>query len=151
MPSGELSTTNIVLDALGSGKRVFVPYTYTVPSSTPGKKSQSAMDMVEMLSKQDFEAMVPDKWGIPTPSAESVSGRLNCFGGRGKSIGEDRSVQENEDPSGLDLVVMPGMSFDRTMGRLGHGKGFYDSFLDRYQQHIQNRSQEQIQMPLLGE
>lgn len=32
-------------------------------------------------------------------------------------------------PSDLDLVLVPGLGFDRKGGRLGHGKGYFDKFL----------------------
>ncbi|KAB2576774.1 5-formyltetrahydrofolate cyclo-ligase [Lasiodiplodia theobromae] len=144
MPAGEISTATIVHDALAQGKKVFVPYTYQ-RSVQPELKPKSIMDMVELDSFRDFESFQPDKWGIPTPSAESITGRKNSFGGQGLSEGDANPVSGAE--SGLDLIVVPGMAFDADFGRLGHGKGFYDFFLDRSQQHSQKASG--VRMPFL--
>jgi 5-formyltetrahydrofolate cyclo-ligase len=128
MPGGEISTSGIVRDALAQGKKVFIPYTYNLSSPAEGQP-KSIMDMVELQSMNDFESLKPDKWGIPTPSKDSISSRANCFGGSGVTNGEMTNVSE-----GLDLIVMPGMAFDSDFGRLGHGKGFYDYFLTRCHQ-----------------
>jgi 5-formyltetrahydrofolate cyclo-ligase len=128
MPGGEISTSGIVRDALGQGKKVFIPYTYNL-SEPKADQPKSIMDMVELQSMSDFESLEADKWDIPTPSKDSISSRANCFGGKGITNGDTNDVSE-----GLDLIVMPGMAFDSLFGRLGHGKGFYDYFLARCHQ-----------------
>ncbi|KAF1939955.1 5-formyltetrahydrofolate cyclo-ligase [Clathrospora elynae] len=128
MPCGEISTSDIVRNALDQGKKVFIPYTYSLNAPQEGQP-KSIMDMVELRSMNDFESLEPDNWGIPTPSQDSISSRANCFGGTGITHGETTAAE-----AGLDLIVMPGMAFDSNFGRLGHGKGFYDFFLARCHQ-----------------
>lgn len=36
---------------------------------------------------------------------------------------------------GLDLILMPGLGFDLCGRRLGRGKGFYDTYLERCSRH----------------
>ena len=86
------------------------------------------MDMLELASLRDFDDLKLDSWGIPTPSEESIKHRANCFGGCGRSADLGDECQGGE---GLDIVVTPGLGFDRTCGRLGRGKGFYDRFFER--------------------
>jgi 5-formyltetrahydrofolate cyclo-ligase len=128
MPTGEVHTPVIVRHALGAGKRVFIPYFYSVPE-TGKEKKKMVMDMLELTSLRDFDELKPDAWGIPTPSEESIQHRANCFGGCGKSV----DMTDGQAGEGLDIVVTPGLAFDRNLGRLGRGKGFYDRFFERCQ------------------
>lgn len=42
---------------------------------------------------------------------------------------EEPTGNEITDPSEIELVVVPGVAYDRNGRRLGRGKGFYDRFL----------------------
>ncbi len=54
------------------------------------------------------------------PDAEMLSGTL------GTKVPDTENFK---DTSCIDVVLVPGMAFDRTGHRLGRGKGYYDRFL----------------------
>lgn len=48
---------------------------------------------------------------------------------------KDFSFLSNPHIGGLDLILMPGLGFDKNGNRLGRGKGFYDLYLQRSMKH----------------
>jgi 5-formyltetrahydrofolate cyclo-ligase len=148
MPSGEVSTRDIVVDALESGKRVFVPYIKRFQDEDG--KAGASMEMLALYSVTELELLKSDNWGIPTLDERSISSRENAFGGVGIIRSEGDSVDsEGYSTPGLDLILVPGVAFDANNGRLGHGKGFYDRYLTRYQSAARSQNASG-KMPLLG-
>uniref|UniRef100_K3W867 5-formyltetrahydrofolate cyclo-ligase n=1 Tax=Globisporangium ultimum (strain ATCC 200006 / CBS 805.95 / DAOM BR144) TaxID=431595 RepID=K3W867_GLOUD len=104
----EAATRGLLTAAFEAGKKVYVP-------KITGRGAED-LKMVQALSMNDINTFPKDKWQIPDPPLTSASG------------------DAREDPIAaldLELVLMPGVAFDRSGGRLGHGKGYYDSFLRR--------------------
>jgi len=60
---------------------------------------------------KDAGELLPGAWGIPEPAEHT-------------RIWPESRWQE------IDLVVVPGLAYDRTGGRIGFGGGFYDRFMD---------------------
>lgn len=126
MPSAEVQTDAIVRHAIDSGKQVFVPYLHKSPLETPDTPAR-VMDMVRLGSIQDYESLKLDRWGIPSVDPATVHQRQRILGG---------PDVHRSDMAGLDFMLVPGVAFEfdeaGALRRLGHGKGFYDFFLNRY-------------------
>lgn len=151
MPSAEVQTDEIVRHALASGKQVFVPYLHKSPFTSKPNADPNiparVMDMVRLNSVEDYESLGRDKWGIPSIDPVTV-------GERQRILGEDQNAQYPNDAT-LDLILMPGVAFDVAPGskeirRLGHGKGFYDLFLERYAEKLSALSVQKPSVSLYG-
>lgn len=129
MPTGEAQTELLIRDALGSEKEVFVPHVFAVGSEKPKRK---LMDMLRLPTVGEYENLERDSWGIPKLPVHGLANRENARGGLGRSYALDGTETICETVQGLDVIVVPGVAFDRQMGRLGHGAGFYDAFLARF-------------------
>jgi len=147
MPFGEISTTAIVHDAFKSGKKVYVPYIYKLDTEITNGRS-SVMEMLALYSIDDFESLRLDKWGIPSLGEDTIVTRENIIGGFG--IPPALTAPDENDRSGLDLIIMPGLAFDENLRRLGHGMGYYDHFLMKYWGGEEANAGRASQKPYLG-
>jgi len=97
----EVRTRPLLSAACDAGKRVVIPYCV-------------AGERLELFRMESFDELAVRTFGILEP-ADAWRDR------------EDRRV----DPIDLDLIVVPGVAFDRRGGRVGHGKGYYDRLLEQ--------------------
>ena len=61
---------------------------------------------------ESMSELEPGTWGIPEPP-----------------VARRNAPERRVAPEDVDLVVVPGLAFDRRGRRLGHGKGYYDRLL----------------------
>ncbi|KAF4126601.1 5-formyltetrahydrofolate cyclo-ligase [Geosmithia morbida] len=148
MPAAEVQTDAIVRHALSAGKHVFVPYLHksSLQETTPDAPAR-VMDMVRLRSLHDYETLRRDHWGIPSIDPATVDGRERVLGGAPDATSVTTTI---------DLMLLPGVAFDvdeaGRVRRLGHGKGFYDFFLNRYlaRQGIPGDQDSTLQLYALG-
>jgi 5-formyltetrahydrofolate cyclo-ligase len=119
MPRHEINTDMALKDAIHKHKTVYVPEVgqnfemndmeliRVVLSKSEEEKSSKLVDRV-------FHHDWPkNKWQIPEPPSDMP--------------------RVPAKPGDIDLLVVPGLCFDRKGGRLGQGKGYYDRFISRIQ------------------
>lgn len=104
----EVRTGEIIKDVFKKGKSCFIPRY---------ESSSNHMDMLKLSSLHDMETLPLTAWNIQQPADD------------------DNSREEALATGGLDLILMPGLGFNRLGKRLGRGKGFYDTYLERCIRH----------------
>ncbi|KAK2584307.1 hypothetical protein KPH14_006700 [Odynerus spinipes] len=105
----EIDTLPILKNIFETGKEAFVP-----------RYAGKNMEMVKLLSMDDYEKLPLTKWNIKQP--DTSENRENAL--------------EN---GGLDLILLPGVAFTKSGKRLGHGMGYYDRFLENCFQKQQKK------------
>ncbi|MFA9462420.1 5-formyltetrahydrofolate cyclo-ligase [Thiohalorhabdus methylotrophus] len=101
----ELRTRQYLPEALASDKTIVVPY------CTSDENGENKLGLYVL---EDMDELVVGKWQILEPPKER-------WGETGKEVA----------PEDLDFVIVPGVGFDRTGGRMGNGQGYYDRLLER--------------------
>lgn len=117
MPKNEIKTETALRHCVENGKIIYVPQV--------GKNFESAdMELLKVPPPSSngsgsdghgqrlfYDTWPKNKWGIPEPPADMP--------------------KENAQPGDIDLLVVPGLGFDRMGNRIGQGKGYYDRFIAR--------------------
>lgn len=98
----EIKTDNILKHAFEMKKEVFIPK-YVGPK----------MDMVKLHSMDDYNQLPETSWHIKQPADDDMS-RPNALAS-----------------GGLDLILVPGLGFTEKGHRLGRGKGYYDTYIEK--------------------
>ncbi|KAI9015887.1 hypothetical protein CLU79DRAFT_765148 [Phycomyces nitens] len=102
LPDSEIDTYPIIHSILRAGeKALYVP-----------RCSRDSMEMVKIKSLEEFLSLPINKWNIPEPPHTTV-------------------MENALDTDGLDLILVPGLAFDRSRNRIGHGKGYYDRYIEQ--------------------
>ena len=94
------------------------------------KNEVSTIDIINELLKMGKEIIVPicdtkDYTLIPSRILSMDELSVSYFGIMEPKEPFIRPVE----PKDIDVILVPGLAFDRNRNRLGHGKGFYDRFL----------------------
>lgn len=95
----EVRTRHALPDALTQGKKIVVPW-----CNDKGE--------LELFHLENMEELAVGMYKILEPKAE-----LRAL--------PAKQVRATD----LDLIMVPGVAFDRTGARMGHGKGYYDKLL----------------------
>jgi 5-formyltetrahydrofolate cyclo-ligase len=101
----EVRTLPTIQRALQTGQRLVVPYCTVDEEGEP---------RLGLWALQNLDELQKGAWGIPEPP-------------RARWHDPEHRVEVEA----LDVIVVPGVAFDREGGRLGNGAGYYDRLLAR--------------------
>lgn len=115
MDSGELETMTMIQNAFEDKKRVFLPRIEKIAdiSDKIHSNQKSELKMLEICDFSEAQNLQPrGPYKLREPS-ENNSDAL--------------------EQGGLGLIVLPGVAMTPQCARLGHGAGFYDSYITKHE------------------
>jgi len=86
-------------------------------------------EMIDEALELGKEVALPHSTSLRTIIPKKICNRNKDLEKGTYGIWEPKSHQENVRPERIDLVIVPGIAFDKKMRRLGRGKAYYDKFL----------------------
>lgn len=89
----------------------------------------SEIDLGPLLDDADKRVLVPRSQDVPEPELSLHLLRDAALERHPFGPQQPRSGTPAVDPGELDVVVLPGLCFDRQGTRLGYGRGYFDRFL----------------------
>lgn len=106
----EVDTSKILSEGLSDlvKKKLYVP------------RVEDKNSNMRMFNISGLEDLVANSMNILEPAPVDAEGN------------QREDVMQASDP--VDLILLPGLAFDRSGRRLGRGGGYYDTFLNKYQE-----------------
>jgi len=129
----EVDTTTLLTHALAlANTEVYVPIV-DMPRDATGEPNDAPPSMRFLLIKSLETDLEPKTMGImePTEFLEDGDGKTK----RRPNLETPRVLD-----GPLDVLLMPGLGFEKTGARLGRGGGFYDAWLERYFKKCDDKS-----------
>jgi 5-formyltetrahydrofolate cyclo-ligase len=131
----EADCTPVILDALEKGKKVCVPKV----DFTAMKAGQSKMDFYFLDGSKSLEEQLETgTYGIREPKSCLKKLIWGVAGKKGSEFFPAEGVAENATggcsegkASPSPFMIVPGVAFTKGGKRLGHGKGFYDIYIEK--------------------
>ncbi len=126
----EVQTYDLVADMFAAGRCVYVP-------KVIGRRSMGVLRVDSAASLAGFEK---SKWGIPEPPIPTVEPSGDAVSAAMADAedfdwttvkGEAAWAAAGSGGAPVDLVLVPGVAFDKSGRRCGHGRGYYGEALCR--------------------
>jgi 5-formyltetrahydrofolate cyclo-ligase len=107
MPKAECLTAPLLTQLFAASKPVYVPRVTSM-------EDRHGMRMLRVADSATLDNFPRSKWGIPEPTDEQCE-----------------SMEDGLETAAIELVIVPGVAFDASCRRLGQGRGYYDTFLEK--------------------
>lgn len=109
--------TKKILQQLSDSPEIDLYVPHVIQGAVPPE-----MHMVCVRSSNELSDMIVNAWGIPEP-------RLKYVVVNNKVTSLDTEVCAS--PADIDVLIVPGVAFDKEGGRCGHGMGYYDRYISK--------------------